>query len=341
MNHRAADTKRTATRMNLLVDSFGRIAEDLRISVTDRCNFRCTYCMPTGIVDWIPRNEILSFEELARLASICVELGIRSVRLTGGESLVRAHLERLVSSLAKLPLDDLALTTNGYLLEEKAETLAAAGLRRVNVSLDSLDRDRFKKITGADALEKVLAGIEAARVAGLEPVKINCVVMRSVNDDELVDFAYFAQSNSLHVRFIEFMPLDGSRSWEMSEVVTASEILDRLSGHFDLIPDDSSGPAEIYRFAGQEEAGSVGIIASVSRPFCDRCNRIRITADGQLRTCLFALEETDLKGLLRSGACDDEIASVIQRSVAAKWRGHRIGSADFCRPERSMFAIGG
>ncbi len=327
-------------RRGMLRDAFGRVATDLRISVTDRCDFRCSYCMPDGQIDWIPRCDLLSFEELTRLASIFVSLGVVSIRLTGGEPLVRAHLENLVAELAALPIEDLALTTNGSRLAAKAEQLAAAGLKRVNVSLDSLDPARFAAITGVDALDQVLAGIDAAKAAGLEPVKVNCVLMRDVNDEEILDFAEFALSNHLHVRFIEPMPLGASTSWKPSSVVPADEVVGLLSEHFELLPELADGPAETFRFAECPKA-SVGVIASVSRPFCARCDRVRLTADGQLRSCLFALEETDLKALLRGGASDSEIASVIRSAVARKWAGHKIGAEDFVRPSRPMFAIGG
>jgi cyclic pyranopterin phosphate synthase len=323
-----------------LVDSYGRVATDLRISVTDRCNFRCSYCMPDGHIDWMPRADLLTFEELARVASIFVQLGVKSIRLTGGEPLARAHLEKLVAGLRLLPIDDLALTTNGYALEKKAQALADAGLDRVNVSLDSLDRKRFAAITKVDALEAVLRGLRAARQAGLDPIKINCVVIRGVNDDEVVDFARFGRDNDFHVRFIELMPLDSSKMWRQSKVVTADEIIEAIAEEMELVPEISSGPAETYRFA-ESPKGSVGVIASVSKPFCDRCDRVRLTADGQLRSCLFALEETDLKSLLRSGCTDQEIASAISETVARKWAGHRIGASDFERPSRPMFAIGG
>jgi cyclic pyranopterin phosphate synthase len=323
-----------------LVDSYGRVATDLRISVTDRCNFRCLYCMPSEEVEWLPRSELLSYEEILRLVKVFIKLGIRSVRLTGGEPLVRAHLERLVRGLADLPLDDIALTTNGFLLSQKARKLANAGLKRVNVSLDTLDRKKFREITRADALDRVLEGLGMAKEVGLDPIKINCVVIRGLNDDEIEKLAYFAGSEGYHVRYIEFMPLDGDRRWSSAKVVPADEIVARLKAAFDLVPLGSDGPAYSYKPADWT-AGSVGVIPSVTAPFCDRCDRIRLTADGRLRTCLFALEETDLKSLLREGASDSELADTIVSAVARKWAGHRIGRADFVRPSRSMYSIGG
>lgn len=323
-----------------LLDRYGRVATDLRISVTDRCNFRCQYCMPCGEIAWIPRSELLSYEEILRLVRILKTLGIESVRLTGGEPLIRAGLEHLVKGLAQLELADIALTTNGYLLPHKAAQLHEAGLVRVNVSLDTLDRRKFEEITGADALPRVLEGIRVAAAVGLRPIKLNCVVIRGLNDDEIEALTEFALENEVHLRFIEFMPLDGDRRWSPAAVVPASEILDRLRRAFVIEPLESDGPATTWKVAGEERA-SVGVIASVTEPFCARCDRIRLTADGQLMTCLFAIDETDLKSLLRTGATDEQIARTVEEAVANKWAGHSIGTKGFVQPSRPMYAIGG
>jgi len=323
-----------------LVDGFGRVHRDLRISVTDRCSFRCTYCMPAEGLAWLPREEVLTFEELERVARLLVERhGIRSIRLTGGEPTVRAHLPVLVAKLATLPVD-LALTTNGVTLVSQAEALAAAGLRRVNVSLDSLRADRFAELTRRDELPTVLAGIDAAVAAGLAPVKVNVVVMRGVNDDEVVDLAAWGRDRGVTVRFIEWMPLDGSDAWRREQVVTQAEILERLSAAFPLEPlSRGSEPAERFRYL--DGAGEVGVIPSVTRPFCERCDRLRLTADGQLRSCLFSLEDHDLRAVLRGGGTDDDLSDAIEACVGAKWAGHAIDQVHFVRPRRSMSQIGG
>jgi cyclic pyranopterin phosphate synthase len=323
-----------------LVDAFGRVHRDLRISVTDRCNFRCSYCMPAEGMTWQPRDELLSFEEITRVARLLVErFGVDNIRLTGGEPTVRAQLPRLVSMLAELPVD-LALTTNGATLALVADDLARAGLRRINVSCDSLRPDRFAEITRRDALDKVLEGITAAVDAGLSPVKLNVVVMRGVNDDEVVDFARFGRERGVVVRFIEFMPLDAQEAWTSDQVVTYDEIVGRIGEAFPLEPVvRSSAPAERFRYA--DGGGEIGVIASVTRSFCSTCDRVRLTADGQFRTCLFATDEHDLRGLLRSGAGDDELVEVVSRAVAGKWAGHGIGQVHFIRPNRSMSQIGG
>jgi cyclic pyranopterin phosphate synthase len=333
-----------------LVDGFGRRVTDLRVSITDRCNLRCTYCMPEEGMQWLPRDELLTYEEQARIVRVCVErYGFESVRITGGEPLVRAHLTRLVAMLAPLGVD-IAMTTNGVKLAEVAHDLAAAGLRRINVSLDSLRPDVFELLTRRDDLARVLSGIDAALDAGLDPVKINCVVMRGVNDAEIVDLAAFGREQGVGVRFIEFMPLDAQGAWTPRSVVSASEILERIDAVFPLADRPVQGgsshehvdPAERFHYA--DGIGDVGVIASVTAPFCEQCDRVRVTAEGQLRTCLFALDEYDLRGILR-GAPDDEVddllASEIERAVAAKWAGHRIGRVDFVRPSRSMSQIGG
>jgi GTP 3',8-cyclase len=325
-----------------LRDGFGRRVRDLRISVTDRCNFRCTYCMPEEGLEWLDRSELLSYEEIERVARICVErYGFESFRLTGGEPLLRRNLEDLVGRLAALGAD-LALTTNGTGLPGHAEPLARAGLSRINISLDSLRRDRFLELTRRDELHKVLAGIDAALAAGLRPVKINAVVIRGVNDDEVIDFARFGREKGIDVRFIEYMPLDAEGSWSASAVVPSSEIVAAIAEVFPLVRDHDIGdptPAHRWRYADGE--GTVGVIASVTEPFCGDCDRIRVTSDGQLRTCLFSLDETDLRGIMRSGGTDDDLASAIETAVAGKWEGHRIGQVSFKRPRRSMSQIGG
>ena len=290
-----------------LVDTFGRVAEDLRISVTDRCNFRCTYCMPAEGLAWLPKEELLTFEELARLLRIFVSLGVRSVKITGGEPTVRAGLPKLVGMLREVAPDaDLSMTTNGVLLDRLAEPLARAGLDRVTVSCDSLLRHRFAEMTRRDALERVLAGIRAAERAGLTPIKINCVVIAGQNEDEVVDFARWARETGYEVRFIEYMPLDAQRRWERAKVVPSARIVE-----------------------------------AIDRVFCDTCDRLRLTAEGQLRACLFALEETDLRGPMRAGADDAELEALIRRTVWRKWSGHRIDHPDFVQPARSMSMIGG
>ena len=323
-----------------LMDGFGRVHRDLRISVTDRCNFRCRYCMPAEGLEWLPRDGLLSFEEISRVASLMVDrFGIRSIRLTGGEPTVRAKLPDLVRLLSPLPVD-LALTTNGATLRLLAAELAEAGLGRINVSLDSLRRDRFEELTLRDGLARVLDGIEAALTAGLSPVKVNVVVMRGVNDDELVDFARFGRELGVTVRFIEFMPLDAEEAWSEAAVVSQEEILATISAVYPLEPPArSNAPATRFRY--MDGGGEIGVVASVTQSFCDSCDRIRLTADGQFRNCLFATEEFDLRGLLRSGASDDEVADLVERAVAAKWAGHGIGRVDFIRPARSMSQIGG
>jgi len=323
-----------------LMDGFGRVHRDLRISVTDRCNFRCRYCMPAEGLEWLPRDDLLSFEEISRVASLVVErFGIRSIRLTGGEPTVRAKLPDLVRLLSPLPVD-LALTTNGATLRLLAAKLAEAGLGRINVSLDSLRRDRFEELTLRDGLARVLDGIEAALAAGLFPVKVNVVVMRGVNDDELVDFARFGRELGVTVRFIEFMPLDAEEAWSEAAVVSQEEILATIGAVYPLEPPArSNAPATRFRY--MDGGGEIGVVASVTQSFCDSCDRIRLTADGQFRNCLFAIEEFDLRGLLRSGASDDEVADLVERAVAAKWAGHGIGRVDFIRPARSMSQIGG
>jgi cyclic pyranopterin phosphate synthase len=325
-----------------LVDTFGRVADDLRISVTDRCNFRCTYCMPAEGLAWLPKEELLTFEELARLLRIFVSLGVRSVKITGGEPTVRADLPTLVGMLREVAPDaDISMTTNGVLLDRLAEPLARAGLDRVTVSCDSLLRHRFAEMTRRDALERVLAGIGAAERAGLTPIKINCVVIAGQNEDEVVDFARWARETGYEVRFIEYMPLDAERRWERAKVVPSARIVEAIDRVFPLVPvRHGNEPATSYRFA-DGAPGGVGVIASVTQPFCDTCDRLRLTAEGQLRACLFALEETDLRGPMRAGADDAELEALIRRTVWRKWSGHRIDHPDFVQPARSMSMIGG
>lgn len=326
-----------------LVDSFGRVHRDLRISITDRCNFRCTYCMPAEGLRWLPREDVLSFEEIERIARVLVDHhGFDSIRLTGGEPTVRAHLPELVRRLSALGVD-LSLTTNGATLRQLAAPLAAAGLRRINISLDTLRRDRFVEITRRDEIDNVLDGIDAALEAGLAPVKLNCVVMRGVNDDELVDFARFGRDKGVVVRFIEFMPLDASGDWTDGQVVTHAEIAERIGAEHPLEPLGAaargSAPAERFRYV--DGGGEIGIIATVTQSFCESCDRVRLTAEGQLRSCLFALDHTDLRSLLRGGASDDELAAAIEACVASKWAGNNIGTVNFIRPSKSMSQIGG
>ena len=326
--------------MEQLIDTFGRVHRDLRISVTDRCNFRCTYCMPPDGLDWLPRSELLTFEEIERVARVLVErFGVHSIRLTGGEPTVRARLANLVAMLTPLGTD-LALTTNGLTLGLVAGDLAAAGLRRINISLDSLQAERFRKITLRDDLLRVLDGVDAALAAGLDPVKINVVVMRGVNDDELLDFAAFGRDKGVEVRFIEFMPLDAEEGWRQDAVVSLTEITQRIG---EVYPFEAhrqgSEPASRFRYL--DGKGYFGVVASVTRSFCGSCDRIRLTADGQFRNCLFGLEEYDLRAPLRSGASDDDLAEIVRGAVGDKWAGHSIGKVHFVRPSRSMSQIGG
>jgi cyclic pyranopterin phosphate synthase len=326
--------------MRRLVDGFGRVHRDLRISVTDRCNFRCTYCMPAEGMTWLPRSEVLTFEEIERVARVAVErLGVDSIRLTGGEPLMRAHLPVLVSKLARLGVD-LAMTTNGATLAQHVHALRDAGLGRINVSLDTLRPDRFVELVRRDGLTDVIAGIDAAVAAGFGPVKVNAVVMAGVNDDEIVELATFGRDHGVELRFIEFMPLDAERRWRRDRVVSQAEILERISQVYPLAPvERGHEPAERFRYL--DGAGFVGVIPSVTRPFCGSCDRIRLTAEGRVRNCLFALEEFDLRGPLRQGATDDDLAAIIEDCVAHKWAGHGIGEVNFIRPARSMSQIGG
>ena len=337
-----------------LVDPFGRTIRDLRISITDRCNFRCTYCMPEEGMKWLPRSDVLSFEEIVRLSAIFVEhYEVDGLRLTGGEPTVRAHLPVLVAQLAELrvpigstsPLagrkPDLSITTNGATLRLVAEDLRAAGLDRVNISLDTLRRDRFLAITRRDELDRVLDGIEAAKEAGFAPVKINAVIERGVNDDEILDLAEFGRDHDVEVRFIEFMPLDADGHWANHQVVSQDEIVAAISDVHPLVPVPSRGaaPADTWHYA--DGRGTVGVIPTVTKPFCGDCDRVRLTADGRFRTCLFATDDHDLLSLMRSGADDQALAAAIERAVGTKWAGHRINTVNFIRPAKSMSQIGG
>ena len=325
-----------------LVDTFGRIADDLRISVTDRCNFRCTYCMPAEGLAWLPKAEILTFEELTRLLAIFVGLGVRSLKVTGGEPTVRAELPTLVRMFRDVGPDlDISMTTNGVLLDRLAGPLAEAGMDRVTVSCDSLMQHRFAEMTRRDALDRVLAGIVAAKEAGLVPIKINCVVIGGQNEGEVVDFARWSRETGYAVRFIEYMPLDAQHEWERAKVVPSASVVEAIDAVFPLSREGADHePATSFRFA-DGAPGGIGVIASVTEPFCDSCNRLRVTAEGQVRACLFALDETDLRGPMRAGASDDDLTGLIRANVWRKWSGHRINHPDFVQPERSMSAIGG
>jgi cyclic pyranopterin phosphate synthase len=329
---------------NPLIDTFGRTHNNLRISVTDRCNIRCFYCMPENNVEFLPRGEILSLEEIVRFAEVAAGLGIDKLRITGGEPLVRKNLTWLIEKLVAIPgIRDVALTTNGVLLAEQARSLYAAGLRRLNVHLDTLDRARFLHITRRDDLDKVLEGIELCRELGFGPIKLNAVAVKGLTEPDVVPLARFGRERDIEVRFIEFMPLDAQALWDRRRVLLADDMVDMLSREIcplEDIPDaDPRAPATEYRFA--DGIGRVGFIASVSRPFCLNCNRLRLTSDGKLRYCLFAIEETDVKGLLRRGASDAEIEAVIRRNVQDKWIGHEINSSKFVPPPRPMYSIGG
>jgi cyclic pyranopterin phosphate synthase len=337
-----------------LIDPFGRAVRDLRISVTDRCNFRCTYCMPEEGLKWLPRTDVLSYEEIRRIAKVCVErFGVDGIRLTGGEPTVRAHLSTLIEKLAELvvPADadspragrriDLALTTNGATLALVAKDLRRAGLERINVSLDTLQRDKFVQMTRRDELDSVLEGIDAAIDVGFSPVKVNAVVQRGVNDDEILDLAEFGRRKGVEVRFIEFMPLDAQGGWMSNDVVSQDEIVATIDAVHPLeaVPARGAAPADRWRY--RDGAGTVGVIPTVTKPFCGDCDRVRLTADGQFRTCLFATTEFDLRALVRGGGTDDELEALIRRAVGTKWAGHHIGQVTFVRPNRSMSQIGG
>jgi cyclic pyranopterin phosphate synthase len=331
----------TTTQREPLIDGHGRTIGDVRLSVTDRCNFRCQYCMPAEGLPWLDRESVLSYEELARLVGVLASMGVRQVRLTGGEPLARRDLHHLVALLAPL-VDDLSLTTNGYLLRRQLPALVEAGLERLNVSLDSLVRDRFFELTRRDALDEVLLGLEAAEAyPQLRPIKVNAVALRDFTEDEALRFAGLARRKPYEVRFIEWMPLDADRAWGPERVLPNDELRAIIHATYPLEPlgRPASGTASRWRFA--DGAGTLGFISPVSHPFCADCNRIRLTADGRLRTCLFSLNETDLRGPLRTGADDDELEAIIRAAVWQKELKHHINEPGFIQPERSMSQIGG
>ncbi|HEY5143924.1 MAG TPA: GTP 3',8-cyclase MoaA [Solirubrobacteraceae bacterium] len=326
-----------------LIDGHGRAIGDVRISVTDRCNFRCQYCMPAEGLPWLDRDDVLTFEEITRLVGLLADMGVADVRLTGGEPLVRRDFPQLAAMLAALPgIEDLSVTTNGFLLERDAEALVAAGIDRFNVSIDSLQQDRFYELTRRDALPRVLAGLAAlGRFPEAHPIKVNAVGIRGFTEQEVLPFARFAREHPYEVRFIEFMPLDADRAWEPGKVLTGAEIRAAIEVHFALEPEprEPSATARVFRFA--DGRGRVGFINPVSEPFCGDCNRIRLTAEGRLRTCLFSLGETDLRAPLRSGASDDELERIIRDAVWRKELKHHVNEPGFIQPARSMSAIGG
>jgi cyclic pyranopterin phosphate synthase len=354
--------------MTQLSDSFGRVMRDLRVSVTDKCNFRCLYCLPeteeaanfyrtkfdpvhnpnpnrnlNPNLSFKPRTALLSFEEIERLVRVSVDLGIQKIRLTGGEPLLRKDIEHLVDRLSRIRgIEDLAITTNGFLFAQKAEALKNAGLKRASFSMDSLDRENFRRITGRDGLIEVLAAIRLAKRLGMNPVKVNAVVIRGLNDHEIESLCRFAIEEEISFRFIEFMPLDSSRAWLKDLVVSGREILQRLRAEFDLVPVQSTNASETarrWRIEGTQ--AEIGIIAPVTEPFCGHCNRLRLTADGKIRTCLFSLHEHDVKSLLRQGASDEQLAEKLSGIVLQKEDRHHIGERDFIQPERTMSCIGG
>jgi GTP 3',8-cyclase len=326
-----------------LVDGHGRRIADVRVSVTDRCNFRCQYCMPAEGLPWLERDDVLTFEEIVRLVALLADMGVHDVRLTGGEPLVRREFPRLAAMLSAVPgVEDLSVTTNGYLLERDAEALVRAGTDRFNVSIDSLQRDRFFEMTRRDALPRVLRGLEVlAQFPEAHPIKVNAVAMRGFTEDEAVPFARFAREHPYEVRFIEFMPLDADHNWTPDSVLSGDEIRAAIHAVYPLEaqPRDAHATARVYRFA--DGKGKIGFINPVSEPFCGDCNRIRLTADGRLRTCLFSLNETDLRGPLRSGASDDDIERIVRDAVWRKELKHRVNEPGFVQPARSMSAIGG
>lgn len=331
----------------VLRDSYGRAIRDLRVSLTDRCNFRCFYCLPHGEPPIAPKEQMLSYEEIEYACDIFVSLGIEKIRLTGGEPMMRRDIETIISKLSRLKssgrLVDLALTTNGYFLPDRARALKDAGLDRITISLDSLKRDVFKQMTGVDVLDRVLAGIAAAKEAGLEPIKINAVIVRGHNESEVADFAAFAREYDVKMRFIEFMPLDSGHEWSRADVVSGKEIRERISERFPLVKVDVARGSETssrYRFA-DGAPGEIGIIAPVTEPFCGACSRIRLTADGQIRTCLFSTVEHSLRDVLRSGASRTEIVEYIESVILKKEPRHFINDPGFVAPSRTMSFIGG
>ena len=335
----------TNSKSGVLRDSYGRAIRDLRVSLTDRCNFRCFYCLPHGEPPIAPKEQMLSYEEIEFVCDLFVSLGIEKIRLTGGEPMLRRDIETIIQKLGKLKpaLHDLALTTNGYFLPERAQGLKDAGLDRVTISLDSLKRDVFKRMTGVDVLDKVLAGIAAAKNAGLEPIKINAVIVRGHNEDEVADFASFAREHDVKMRFIEFMPLDSGHEWSRADVVSGKEIRERINERYPLVRVDvarGSDTSSRYRFA-DGAPGEIGIIAPVTEPFCGACSRIRLTADGQIRTCLFSTVEHSLRDVVRSGASRAEIADYIESVILKKEPRHFINDPGFVAPSRTMSFIGG
>ncbi|HXX20667.1 MAG TPA: GTP 3',8-cyclase MoaA [Candidatus Acidoferrum sp.] len=324
-----------------LTDKFGRQITDLRVSVTDRCNFRCVYCRSANPETHMPKGELLEWEEYERLVRLLVGMGIRKVRVTGGEPLVRRGIEGFIARLKALDVRDLSMTTNGYALADRCEGLVAAGMDRINISLDSLNREKFERITRTKTFGQVIAGIDAAQASKLRPVKVNAVLVRGINDDEVEAFAEFARDRGLIMRFIEFMPLDADRAWTRDMVVTGAEVYRRISAIWSLVPvvHERSETARKYRFA--DGRGEIGLVSPVSQPFCGHCSRLRLTADGKLRTCLFSKEDHDLRSLLRGGASDQEISDEILAIVAQKEKGHRINEPGFLPPSRTMVSIGG
>jgi len=338
----AATPGQGAPRQGPLVDRFGRVHDDLRISVTDRCNLRCVYCMPEEGMSFLPRSELLTFDEIARVAQVAKGLGVTSIRLTGGEPLIRTGLTTLIARLAEIGFDDLALTTNGTGLGRQARALASAGLRRVNISCDSLRPERFATVRRRGSLEVVLDAMEAAESAGLTPVKVNVVLLRGHNDEEILDFASFARRTGRVVRFIEFMPLDAEHNWDRRHLVPGREVLERTSEVWPLEAArgvDGRAPAERFRFCDGQ--GEIGLISSVTEPFCGTCNRLRLTADGALRNCLFTDEETTVRDVLRRGGTDADVGQLLRDVVWAKLPGHGINEPGFLSPQRSMSMIGG
>jgi cyclic pyranopterin phosphate synthase len=326
-----------------LVDGMGRTIVNLRISVTDRCNFRCTYCMPADNVEFMSRDKLLTFEEITRIARIGAGMGIKRLRLTGGEPLMRKDLPTLVSMLTQIEgIDDVAMTTNAFFLKEHAKALKEAGLKRLNISLDALDPEKFRDVNRRDCLKEVLEGMRVSAEIGFKSIKVNAVAMKNFSETEIMRLIEMGRSDGFEIRFIEFMPLDSDQIWERDKVLFGHEILDIIRKKYELIPIENSleiGPASEYNFA--DGKGRIGIITAVSNPFCDHCNRIRMTADGKLRTCLFSADETNLKELIRGKASDEDIVKAIEGAVLVKEPGHKINLDDFERPQRAMHAIGG
>ncbi|HAK37730.1 MAG: GTP 3',8-cyclase MoaA [Nitrospinaceae bacterium] len=336
-------TTSTENNKQKLVDGMGRTIVNLRISVTDRCNFRCTYCMPADNVEFMPRDNLLSFEEITRVAQIGAGLGIKRLRLTGGEPLMRKDLPVLIRMLTQVEgIEDVAMTTNAFFLKDHAKALNEAGLKRLNISLDALDPEKFRHVNRRDCLKEVLEGIKISAEEGFKSIKINAVAMRNFSESEIMRLIEMGRSDGFEIRFIEFMPLDSDQTWERDKVLFGHEIIDLIKEKHELVPVENSleiGPASEYDFA--DGKGRIGIITAVSNPFCDHCNRIRMTANGKLRTCLFSANETDLKELIRGGASDEDIVKAIRDAVLIKEPGHKINLDDFERPQRAMHAIGG